>query len=187
MLNNCGVKGVKKLTTRKIILYLLILCAAVGLTLFIVGSVQLSKNISEANAQYQQECAQYEEDYEDWYHRWWDLHTADLSERPNKPTKKFTAPPAIFFVGLGLMVVGTLASFLTYVTSPEAVARSIERQKKFEETLKAELKEKGIEADLQQRTITNKEATKVCKYCGSENPQASTKCASCGANLSSKK
>ena len=63
----------------------------IGIVMLVVAIVLLILSINKANAdytiaeqKYNEQVAEYNAAYDDWYHRWWDLHTASPNEMPTK-------------------------------------------------------------------------------------------------------
>ena len=151
----------KKKTIAVFIIGLVILTIAIALLIIgITQRVQMS--------------AEYDTAYDDWYHSWWDLHTASLNDMPDQP-----GFPILLILGIVLIPVGVfttiIGAIVRFAPRPEDLYNNGE---------KMEQEQTGIVGLIKNLIKPQK---RVCKYCGSENPQDATKCQSCGANLSSKK
>ena len=137
-----------------------IIVLAVAITLLVIGILQ-----------YKQVMAEYDAAYDDWHHRWWDLHTATLNDMPEHPGFSALMILGIIFIPFGIFIT-VVGAIIRFSKTPEDLYKEGAR------------KEEGVIGFINNLV---KPQPKVCKYCGTENTQDSTKCQSCGAGLSSKK
>ena len=138
----------------------------IGIGLLILGIVLLAIGI-RSNIQAHNE---YQQAYDDWYQRWWYEHSASVMDSPKMPS-----PSPLTFIGPVCAMIGL---------SLTLVAISITRDKALYEKAKTEgirTQQDIIEGFREKINPRNR----TCKYCGAENGPNATKCASCGANLTS--
>ena len=112
----------------------------------------------------------YGEEYKSWHEEWWNGH-ANLWDAPSRTYLAFLIP----------------GIFLTLFSTFGLVASTLSKYalKRHGEMIKeSETESQGLVGFINNLVKPQK---RVCKYCGTENPQDATKCQSCGAGLSSKK
>ena len=113
--------------------------------------------------------AEYEKAYAEWYHKWWDLHTAGLQEQPKKPMLSgfivigsFLGVFSIFLIGAG--AISTFSKNASYGMMDRLVDQYCEMNEKVEERM-----------------------TYTCDYCGYKYDKSLEKCPNCGAITGKKK
>ena len=112
----------------------------------------------------------YGEEYRSWHEAWWNGN-AEFWDAPSAYYFAFLIPGILITVW---SIVGLIAgSFSKY---------AFQRNKGM--TRDAETESQGLVGLINNLVKSQK---RVCKYCGTENPQDASKCQSCGAGLSSKK
>jgi len=80
-----------------------------------------------------------------------------------------------------------LVMFGIFITVSSTVTKRISNSKLFQQNNDNSSEEGESQGLVGFINNLVKPQKRICKYCGSENPQDATKCQSCGANLSSKK
>ena len=156
-----------------------ILPLIVGVVMLVAGIiiiVSANNRYSELKKEYNASLAQYEVEYDEWYDKWWNDHTATLNDQPKHPGFKPDFP-AWGFVGIVIAVFSAPFLFTGTTTLLVSSKKKDNGQQQIANNRQNSNSSSNNFLDL---LIGNRKSS-LCEYCGAKLLDGSVKCDACGA------
>ena len=189
-----------KISNTIIVIGFILLAVSIALIVFSMKDYQAKE------AEYQEAYAQYEADYDEWYHKWWDLHEATVHDQPKIPVMSdYIKPLNHLFIVLSCIAGALSIGVILYGARPYLFKFMLKQDKETldytgEDITKVGKKyvevstpiiKKGIDdivepAIRQIKNINTKDddfthnQTLYCKHCGTKIDTNTTYCHKCG-------